>query len=780
MAKTAHHQIADRLYLIHQTPDQKPVVQNVPQAVNHLVVIDCSGSMSGELPAIREQLKRKLPKMLAEQDTLSIIWFSGRSECGTLLENEPVSTLADLKDVERAIDRWLKPVGLTGFRDPMLEVQNVVERISQKRPDSVFSLFFMSDGCDNQWSRQDILGAVEKASGHLASSTFVEYGYYADRPTLTAMAERAGGTLIFAKDFDAYEPVFEAAMAKRILGGKRVEMEVRGDAVGGFVWGQVDGSLVTFEVKAGKVLVPEALPGIWFLNPTATGDAQESIGELAGSQPAHEAVGAAFAALSLYAVRMKPDVVLSLLRATGDVAFVEEFGGLFGKQAYSKFMDAAKDAAFDAGKRFQKGRDTTKVPRDDAFTVLDFLRELVSSDDNRVLLDHSAFQYQRISRAKVDATQVLTDAEQAEVARLSAELATTKDAKKIAELAQQIAALSAKGEALSFKADAAPNGYSVAHLTYNEERPNVSILVKKNGTVDLTSRNPAHEIPTTFQTFVYRNYAVVKDGIVNVKVLPCLLTDLTRAKLAEAIESGRAPHDFVSFSYEDARQVALIHLDRLPVINRRMVKEISAKSFFERQYSLLKHQAAYKVYNAILKEQFPGKKSDGFAALYGEDGAAWLKEQGFTEYSGFSPKSVAAESTDFYMSKELKVSLKGLSTLPTLKLARENIQKGKINAPTALMQTALKAVDAYQESDTYKTSSVQPLLLETWLNQQAAEAGRHSKALQREIAEDIFSLIVGQTWFKEFSSLDENTMTLPVDGTTVECKAEMREVEVKI
>jgi len=780
MAKTSSHRIADKLYLVNQTPNVQAVPQPVPSPTNHLVVIDCSGSMSGELPAIREQLKKKLPRLLAEQDTLSIIWFSGKGQSGVLVENEPVATLADLQDVEKAVDRWLKPVGLTGFRDPLMEVEKLVGKISQSRPDSVFSLFFMSDGCDNQYSRTDILDAVVKASGSLASSTFVEYGYYADRPTLTAMAEKAGGSLIFAKDFDSYQPVFEAAMAKKIMGGKRVELEIRGDAVCGFAFGMADQDLVTFEVGAGKIWIPEALTeGVWYLSPVAVGDVEGDLTTLCGGGSDTGAVGAAYAALSLYAARMKPDVVLNLLRATGDVRFIEKFGGLFGKQKYSEFMDAAKEAAFDKSARLKEGYDPRKVPLENGFTALEFLRLLADDEGNRVLLDHSAFQYQRIGRGRVDASQVLTADEQAEVARLTSEMTQTKDAKKIAELAGQIAALSAKQDALKFEADEAPDGYPVSSLTYNEERPNISMLVKKPGTVDLSGRNPSHGIPAKFPTFVYRNYTIIKDGIVNVKTLPCLLTDKTRDLVAAAIGEGRATTDFLTFESQDGRQLVLVHLDKLPVINRQMVKDVSAKSFFERQYTLTRLQAEAKVYNSIKKEMFP-RKSEGFTALYSDDGANWLKEQGFTDYSGFSPKAVQAESTDFYLGKELKVSLKGLSSLPTLKVARENIAKGKVNAPTALMKTAIEKVDAFLASDAYKTSAVQETLFEVWLDGEAKTASAAARRLQREIAEDVLTLVVGQTWFTEFKSLDENTMTITVDGQNVEGKIEMREVEVKI
>jgi hypothetical protein len=767
MPTTTSHKITDSLYLIGQTLEAKAATTEVVSPTNHIVVIDCSGSMSGELPEIRTQLKKKLPKLLAEQDTLSIVWFSGKGQFGVLIENEPVATLADLKDVEKAIDRWLKPVGLTGFKEPLVEVQALIERVGKARPGSVFSLFFMSDGQDNQWSKADILKTVESVSGSLAAATFVEYGYYADRPLLTSMAEKAGGSLVHAKDFDSYQPVFEAAMAKKIMGGKRVEVEIGGDPIGGFVYALTDGDLVTFGVQGGKVLVPEGLQTLYYVSPSSIGTVQTDVTPV---------LGAAYAAMSLYSTRMKSDVILPFLKATGDVAFVEQFAGLFGKQAYSAFMDATKAAAFDPTKRLTKGYDPNKVPREDAYTVLDFLRALSGDDKNRLLLDHEAFRYNRIGRGRVDATSVLTDEEQAEVAKLTAEMAQTKDAKKVAVLAGQIAALTNKPEALKFEAAPAPEGYSITNLTYNEDRPNISVLVKKPGTVDISARNPPAGIPSKFETFVYRNYAIVKDGLVNVKVLPCRVNDQITDSVTQAILDGRAPAEAFTFNSDGTM---LANLDKLPVINRQMVKEVSADDFFTKSYALTQVQAEAKVYNTIKKEQFP-RKSEGFSALYGEDGANWLKEQGFTDYSGFNPKAVQAEATDFYMGKELKTSLKGLSSLPTLKVARENIAKNKVNAPTALMQPAIQAVDTFLASDAYKSAADPAALFETWLDGHAKVATDKSRALLREIAETTFTIIVGQVWPKEFGSLDENTRTLTIGGTSVEGKMEQREVEIKL
>lgn len=760
-------EIAKNLHLVTQPVGSAAPPKAVEVATNHVVVIDCSGSMSWDLPKIREQLKAKLPKLLKDDDTVSIIWFSSRGEFGVLLEAEPVATLKDLADVQKAIDRWLKPVGLTGFKEPIEEAGKLTARLLKKRPGSVCSLFFMSDGCDNQWNRADILKAVEQAAGGFAAATFVEYGYYADRPLLTSMAEKCGGVLIFSEDFDRYAPSFEKAMQNRPMGSKRIEVAVGGDPINGFAFALADGDLYTFEVQGGKVHVPEGLGAISYLSPSSVGTKNPiDLCTLAnqvsvGKTPDSDWIGVAYAAVSLYAVRMKPDVVFPLLKALGDVTFIEKFGGCFGKQKYSEFMEAAKLAAFGAD-RWTKGYDPTKVPADDAFTVLDLLDVLTGDPDCRLLLDHPAFKYSRISRGRVDASENLSADEQAQVDAITVEMAKTKAAKKLKELQGQLdAILATKKDALKFVAAPAPDGYSITNLTYNEDRPNISVLVRKEGTVDLSSRLPtehAKAVPTAFPTFIYRNYALVRDGLVNVERLPVKMSQATEKLLREE-----------GVQITDENGVAVIEMKPLPIINRKMVQEASAKELFELEWKLTQLKAEQKVYNHFRKEKFP-KTSTGYAAVYGKEAADWLKEQGLTDYGGFSPKMVQAEATDFYLGKELKVSLKGYSSLPKI----DDAKKGK-NGPSLLMQPHIDTVEKF-----FAKNAKDLAICERWIEGKQDATVAETRSAIREMAKIKFAIVVGQVWFKEFASLDENTMSLTVDKTKLDGKVEMREVEIKI
>ena len=506
-------------------------------------------------------------------------------------------------------------------------------------------------------------------------------------------------------------------------------------------------------------------------------------------------ISAAYAAVSLFSVRMQPNVVYPLLKALGDKALITDFGSCFGKQRYSEFMENAKAAAFDETQRFKKGWDPKAVPPDDAFTVLDLLRLLASDEENRLLLDHKDFKYSRIGRGRVDASEILTSQDQAEIVKLTEEMAKAKDPNKVKELVAKVAAITdSKGPGLKFSAtDVKDTGYSISNLTFNEERPNCSVLVRKEGTVDISSRvAPAgSKLPTQFETFIFRNYAIIKDGLVNVDKLPVRLTGGTVRSLRE---KGFPISAVLNLSEEtleqavtrikkagDEREVSfVIDLKSLPVINRKMVQATSAKVLFEKEYELCKARAAQKVFNTYKKEHFP-KTSKGFEETYGKEAATWLKEQGFTDYSGFSPKSVQAEATDFYMGKELHVSLKGLSSLPSLKEAKEKMTKGKITPSVGIMLPYVQRVEDFLASDTYNKSADKAKVFEAWLEAEQKAATKTVRGLLFDLAQIKFAVVVGQVWFTEFKSIDECQLTVTSsDGTTVEGKVEMKEVQVKI
>jgi len=743
--------LSDNLYL-NRIAIEGYETQPAPSAVNHIIIIDCSGSMASELPQIRQQLKSKLPKLLGPKDTVSIIWFSGKGQYGVLVEGEPVATLADLNSMNKAIDRWLQPIGLTGFVEPLDETSNVMKRVEQKTGNDVFAVFFMSDGVDNQWMQNQI---ATSAAGVVASSaTVVEYGYYADRERLALIAEQMGGSHIFAKDFDRYDPLFEQAITKPISGAPRRTVPISCAPVGFFVFAIGDKELLSISYDNGFAYVPANVSSVYYLSATNQKESS-AVPEMA-----------LYAALSLYSTRMMPDVIFPILRYLGDVKFIKQFSSCFGKDKYTAIQEDAKSAVFDSNLRLIDGYDPNAVPRDDAFTVLELLEML--TDDDKVLLDHHAFNYNRISRQR-ESTVGKVKQDDIEAVKEMLDGGELDNAKAALVHLQKLVAKAETPE-LKFFPDPV-GGYSLSGLVVAEDRANISIRVRKIGVVDLgvLPLIPKSLRCSMFPTFVYRNYAIVKDGMVNVDVLPLRLSYITSGRIHHAISEGRLDSKAVEFDF--ANDVVLFNINLIPVVNRMMVKAPSATDMFELEWKLLNEQAAKKVYDHYRKELFP-KQSAGFVELYGAEVTDWLKEQGITEYNGFNPKSDSAESSDFYLAKELKVSLKGYSALPSVNDTKKRMESGKLTPAAALMAPYIEEVEMLKKALDES--------FEHWLIDMTDATVTTVRKLQLDLATIKFAVLVGQVWFTEFSSIEDCTMKINVDGKEIDCKVEQKMVEVKI
>lgn len=731
---------------------------------NHIFILDCSGSMYGTIDQIREDLKKKFVTLLGDDDTVSIIWFSSTGQCGSIFEFEKVNTLSELKKVEAALDRWLRTMGATGFIDPLKLCEKLVTRSQKEFPNNSISVLFLSDGYDNCCNRADIVKQTEKVGKLVHSLAVVEYGHYADRNLLANMAESAGGSLVFSENFRNYEPIMQNYFNRKVMAEKKMVVDVGEMPLGGFAFALKDGEILAYGVDDGKISVPESVENVWFLT-------EKQGTNYVSVERDSVAESAIYAAMSLYSMRMNSDVVFSLLKTSEDVSLINQFSSCFGKQKYADFQGRAKLLAFDPSLRYSEGKDANAMPDDDAYTIIGLLGDLIESNAN-LLLDHKDFEYSRIGIAKVSADTNLTSEEQTEYDSLIAGLQHEKNAEKIKASTERISELLAKKkEPLSFVAEDVEDGYSISSLTFNEDRPNISVLVKKYGTIDLSSRLPKEftgskvgSVPKKFPSFVYRNYTIVKDGIINLKKLPVKIENDSLEILK------KVPHTV------EGNGKYVLDISKLPVVNRSMVKSVSVQELAEKEYELAKLKSEQKVYKYFLDQSGFEKKSEAYAALYGEAAATWLKEQGITEYNGFSPKVVSVESTDVYMAKELRTLIKGFSTLPKVSDAETKLTEGKKVTPLiSLMKNSIEASKNIMKLHENNLAAAQTALHTEFLNTQ-----KRVRKNMIEMAKIKFSVIVGQVWFKEFKSIDENSWDFVTPEGSLNIKVDMKEVETKI
>jgi hypothetical protein len=755
------YKIDDKTWLVRQAvaegaTNAAPVVK----PTNHYLVLDCSGSMYCELPQICSHLESKLPSLLGEHDTITIIWFSGRGQFGTFCEGKSVHNLAELEQLKKDLRRWLRTVGATGFKEPIEELKRVVGRVSKAFPKAANSGFFLSDGGENSWPQSDVLKAIKDAAGCLDAFTVVEYGNYADRAFLTQMAQTFGGTIIQAASFQKFDPIFSAALGKRPTGAKRVSIKLDVAPIGEFAYLLNDGDLVTYGVEDGKIAVPADATEVFYLSPSQVGADGGKLADVAKAASAKgakatdndAALAAAYAATALYAQRMEPNTVLAVLSAVGDVSIVKQYGGCFGSQAYAEMADTARAAAFGKG-RFLKGYDAKAVPPENAFCVRTLLDILQADAANRVLLDK--IEYKRIGLARADSSAALTENDIKAITLLNAKLVPGVSAEDAEVVRLEIDKI-IKSKGAPFKFVKIPvDGYTCTSLVYNETRANIGINTVEQGTIDIASRIPTElkgKLPDVISTFRFKTKTIVKDGIRNMDLLPVRVTDATFA----AMKAAGYEHTGAGVTSVNGMVEIDIDLAALPIINRKMVKATSAKVLAEKSWALIKEQARAKVYKDYAKTHSP-KESAGFVEAYGKEAEEWLKSVGISESGGFNPKGANVASVDFYLAKTIEAKVAGYSSLPSVNDVKKRIAaKGKQTTPGELVLAVINECEAKLKAD--------PTGFAAWIATQSSASVAATRNLIREISAEAFGIIVGQVWFTDLKPTEASITLKTADG----------------
>lgn len=765
-------------------------------SVNHIFAIDCSGSMYGELGQIRQQIKNKLSMLVKENDTVSIIWFSGRGQCGVIVEGLKIKTNEGLLQLQKAVDRYLQTVGLTGFVEPLQTAQQVVDRVTADKKITSHSLLFLTDGHDNCSNVDQIINAVKPLGKSLSSAVFVEYGYYCNRNLLTKMAENCGGKLIFSEDFADFEPNFEEFVTKQQSGAKKKKVVLPSKAKYDVAFTNDDqNGVMTYAVEAdNSILVESDVDEVFYhaeapiiLNITTSESPYLFGGMVITNITAlqHTTVGlpSLYASLYVLSQRMKSNEVYSTLNFLGDVDFVDSFSNAFGKQNLYAFQRKALAVAQGEEMPYAKGQQDNYVPAADAYCLLNLFDDLMADDSNRFLSSHPEFQYKSIGAKKVAATSKDEVNAEAALNLLLEEYGNLTAGEKAvkSDLLQRIGTAAttlqqvANTEPAKFEQEPSL-GTAMTDFVWNENRPNLSIRVRQTGKVIL----PQNAFGLTeVASFRYRNYTLIKDGIVNVKKLPVQLSPDTFVKLR-----AKAPQilNVQNITADGGAWVTVLDLTALPIVNRQMVLDVSAKQLAELQFNLTSAKAAQSVFNYFQKEHFP-KTSEAFAKEYSEEAAAWLKELGVTDYNGFAPRTTEEKIGESYMSTELNVELEGMKSMPAAKATWDKYQAGKaLTNREEIMREGLREYSDFINSGFYTgaSESAKTGMLKSWLLDKQKQVISKVREYQNEIAQIKFAIILGQVWFKEFKSLDENRIEIEVNGKPISCTILLENKEVEI
>lgn len=425
-------------------------------ACNHVYVVDVSYSMYNDLPKIRTHLKNIISMVAQPDDTFSVIYFSSRGQCGVVFENVLVSDISTVASMHAAIDRYIKPIGATGFMDPMKKAMEL-----NLDPSKVNSYIMLTDGYDNQSNRGDLIVQAGNLPDVFKAVTFIEYGYYADRELLTAMAEAANGTHIFAEGVVNYEEAVENAV-RGVSRVNNIAVNINKRAKHAIF--EQNGQIKIVPTVDGVAQIPEDVERVYSVVPSDVLSKQLSDDRL-------------FMIMFYAAKTGDSELVWKCLQASGDVNLVEKYQNAFTKQELSQFEDLVSRAVLDASLRYAKGKDLNAVPNKNAPTAIDLLNALAGADSH-IVTDSPYWSYNKIGRS------------------------STTEATLPRFVQSPMSRVSMKG------------------LVFKSERPNVSIQTTLSGQVELPENE--HGLPKMVPSFITRNYTIIKDGIRNMDTLPVL------------------------------------------------------------------------------------------------------------------------------------------------------------------------------------------------------------------------------------------------------------------
>lgn len=701
-----------------------PVVEEKP--TDHLVVLDVSYSMAGELTLVREHLKQRLISLVKKGDTLSVFWFSGRDQHGKLFSSMELGSLLDIKAVHDAIDRYIKPIGMTGFKEPLSDVlAHVKDR--KKSSKSLANLIFMSDGCDNQWPREEILSVVDELSKVVDSAIFVEYGYYADRKLLSTMAERLGGGVVCSEDFPSFQPVLEKGITSSVATGAAVMVDVPGGKE--FAFGFLNGDLRFYEVVNGAARVPcdpktkTMLHDLYWV-------ADRVAGESIAMSP--DALLGAIAALGF---RMRGSLVKPLLLQLREPDLLEAFSRCFGKQRYSEFQSLALSKIGKPVVQVSEEK-VREYYRTDLPTIVD-LFEALADFKATAMIEDAAFKYSRITKKmEVDDPNPLV-----------------------------------------FRANGR-DGYPISDLVLNSTRPNISMRLKKTGALSLAVEGKPSKLPKEVQAYQWRNYALVADGVVHIDLLPIQMPAEEFQKFREtwvfrALDEVRA---FPGISDNGDTFGLMLNLEKVGLTNAQEVEAPVGQTLAELEVELLYARAEQKVWKDYREEHAPPERIDpALASVFGETEAKWLAEKGYSK-GCFEPKKKAAQTSDVYMAVVLETKIKSYNTLPKISEVLERLASGgkkKLTPSMELLRPWVQEAEALVK--TCKKSELGKEL-----------EGREKLAISRarnllfEIAKRKYAIVLGQTWFSDAEAPGVFKTRVTRKGVDYEVEINLVDKEVEV
>lgn len=703
--------------------------------VHHFFLLDVSGSMYSSIPKFKQELKNKLPSIMKNRDKITIIYFSGKGECGVLVSNVEVRSLLEFNTLNSAIDK-LHDIGLTGFKEPL---DKMLELIKEDDPKYLHSLFFLTDGHDNSWKESEILSSVEKLKDFVSSAIFVEYGNYANKELLVKMAESIGGTSIYSKDFYSFVPIFEEALASNSISPRKtitLTEKPKHDLV---ISIDSSNNVIVHELENDSITISDTTSEIYYLLENSTYDNNDVINDKVS-----------YAMIYSLSQRGLADSVQTILSKLGDIAVIDTLNNSFTPQDYSKFEEQVLEIVKEKRVKGEKGFSTDYMPADNAFCMFDLLKILSSDTENLFYPGHPSFNYNLISSPSVQLSSLYTDEEKAELADLTNRLTSAKLKKELDSINERMNEITSSKFTLkkSFNKD---QGFSFTNLVFHKSQANVSIQITRDIVISGFPKN--EQFISEANSREVRNYALIQGGKVNVSSIPVSLSKATFNILKS--------HGLVSGIWKKDKIINL-DLSRLTVMNRSMTKAPSASHLLKLELDRELVSASEKVLKffkkSLVKEMSASSESTNTETTM----SSWLESFG-VKPSGFSPKTKSIPTGDSIEIIDLDVKIKNLSSIGDPEEAINIFTSGDLEKAKLKNSIMFPEISKYLYT---KFSNDEERL--SYIEDRMKELSKQKRDITIDISFIKFAIILGKRlWFSDLPDRTVTSIFIPSPSSTI-------------
>jgi hypothetical protein len=261
---------------------------------------------------------------------------------------------------------------------------------------------------------------------------------------------------------------------------------------------------------------------------------------------------------------------------------------------------------------------------------------------------------------------------------------------------------------------------------------------------------------TQIQSFVFRNYTIIKDGVLNINSLPVILSEASFNKFKDNPRLVLTDVEVL----ENNTYECIIDISALPVVNRKRVRSSKMKKMTKLALQLNDYKFQLKYLGYLKKElgvtdaPYTATGGTGFTA----EQWTYLESLGITSKNGYAPKKEVDKNGDYYMALTLNSTFKGFSSIPAIEAIDKKIKAGKkLTASEEYLKLVMAFVDkkylSNLKGEAYKDAIRSAFTALTIKKRKVAE----------ELSQMKFAMIISRKWFSDCESFDDNVDTIVSD-----------------